>query len=310
MLTTFKNLADMQRAFPDEKACIDHFRTLRWPDAEKIPCPHCGVIGKPYALADNTHKCRDCRRKFTVRNGTIFEDSKIELRKWFMAVFLMTSHKKGISSCQLARDIGVTQKTAWFMLHRIRNAAMTAEFNTPPLTGTVEVDECFVGPKSWFQHAQKRKEAKGIRRANKKIIFGMAQRDGELRLVHVPNTSHKVTIPLVTRNIKRGSTVYTDESNLYSWMPASYDHGLVTHKLGQYVNGDVSTNRIEGAFSHFRRTMVGTYHKADVLHLDRYVQMFAFRWNTRKETDADRMNKLLGATKGRRLTYKHLTRRA
>src|SRR5665213_1332674 len=131
MLKSFKSLADMSKAFPDEKACVDHFRTLRCPDAAKITCPRCGAIGAHYTLADNTHKCRDCRRKFTVRNGTIFEDSKIELRKWFIAIFLMTSHKKGVSSCQLARDIGVTQKTAWFMLHRICNAAMTPEFNAP-----------------------------------------------------------------------------------------------------------------------------------------------------------------------------------
>jgi len=124
MLKTFKNLEDMRKAFPDENACIDHFRAVRWPDADRITCPHCGTINRHYVLADNTHKCRDCRRKFTVRNGTIFEDSKIELRKWFTAIFLATSHKKGISSCQLARDIGVTQKTAWFMLHRVRNAAI------------------------------------------------------------------------------------------------------------------------------------------------------------------------------------------
>lgn len=164
MLKSLKNLSDMQQAFPDEDACIKHFRTLRWPDAEKITCPHCRVIGKHYTLGNNTHKCRDCRKKFTVRNGTIFEDSKIGLRKWFMAVFLMTSHKKGISSCQLAKDIGVTQKTAWFMLHRIRNAAMAKEFNTPPLKGTVEIDECYVGPNPRFQHADKRVPRKGCPR--------------------------------------------------------------------------------------------------------------------------------------------------
>src|SRR5690242_14599107 len=249
MLKTFKNLEDMRKAFPDENACIDHFRAVRWPDADRITCPHCGTINRHYVLADNTHKCRDCRRKFTVRNGTIFEDSKIELRKWFTAIFLATSHKKGISSCQLARDIGVTQKTAWFMLHRIRNASMTTEFNAP-LTGTVEVDECFVGPKPKFQHASKRKEVMGRVRQNKKIILGMAQRGGELRLAHIPNTSHKATIPLIVRNIARGSRVHTDESIIYAWMPSTYDHSFIAHKLGKYVDGSITTNRIEGAFSH------------------------------------------------------------
>lgn len=307
MLKSFKNLADMQKAFPDEASCIGHFRTLRWPDADKIVCPHCGVVSKHYVLADNTHKCRDCRKKFTVRNGTIFEDSKIELRKWFIAIFLMTSHKKGISSCQLAKDIGVTQKTAWFMLHRIRNAAMTPEFNAP-LTGTIEMDECFIGPKPEFQHADKRAALRGKGKLflNKKIVYGMAQRGGEVRLAFMPSTKQKATIPLVTKNVARGARVITDESSRYSWMSVCYAHDYINHSLGQYVHGDVTTNGIEGVFSHFRRTMVGTYHKCDTVHLDRYLQMFAFRWNSRKDDEASRVNALLRATQGRRIAYKTL----
>lgn len=307
MLKSFKNLADMQAAFPNEDACINHFRTLRWPDADKITCPHCGVIGKHYLLANNTHKCRDCRRKFTVRNGTIFEDSKIELRKWFIAVFLMTSHKKGISSCQLARDIGVTQKTAWFMLHRIRNAAMTPEFNGP-LSGTVEIDECFVGPNPKFMHAEKRAvyQGKGKLYNNKKIVYGMQQRGGDVRLHFIPGTKLKTTIPLVTRHVKLGSRVITDEASRNSWMSAAYAHEFINHSLGQYVKGDVTTNSIEGVFSHFRRTMVGTYHKCDAAHLDRYLQMFAFRWNSRKASEAERLNGLLKRSQGRRISYASL----
>jgi transposase-like protein len=308
MLQCFKSLADFQTAFPDEDACINHFRVLRWPEADKIVCPWCGSIGAHYTLANNTHKCREpgCHKKFTVRNGTIFEDSKIPLRKWYIAIFLMTSHKKGISSCQLARDIGVTQKTAWFMLHRIRNAAMTAEFNAP-LSGVVEVDECFVGPKPKWQHADKKKNTRGLGGyKDNKVVFGMAQRGGELRLAHVPDITHKTTIPLVTKNIKRGAEVHTDESSRYSWMSASYMHSLINHSLGQYVKDGVTTNRIEGAFSHFRRTMIGTYHQSSVKHLDRYLQMFAFRWNRRSMTESERMNDLLQATRGRRLTYKTL----
>ena len=306
MLKSFKSLADMHKAFPDEDACINHFRTLRWPEADKIVCPHCGAIGTHYTLKDNTHKCRDCRKKFTVRNGTIFGDSKIDLRRWFIAIFLMTSHKKGISSCQLARDIGVTQKTAWFMLHRIRNAAMTTEFNTPPLTGTVEMDECYVGPNPRFQHADKRAAMGKRRLANKKIVLGMQERGGDLRLHFVPNTKHKATIPLITKHIARGSRVITDEASRFSWMNVSYAHEFINHSLGQYVQGDVTTNSIEGVFSHFRRTMVGTYHKCDAAHLDRYLQMFAYRWNTRKQGEADRVNGLLKATQQRRITYKTL----
>lgn len=316
MLKSFSNLADMERAFPDEKACIDHFRTIRWPDPEQIVCPHCGVIAKHYTLADNTHKCRDCRKKFSVRNGTIFDDSKIRLRKWFIAVFLATSHKKGISSCQLARDIGVTQKTAWFMLHRIRNAAMTPEFNAP-LSGTVEMDEAFVGPKPKFQHASKRARNHGAK--NKKVIFGMVQRGGDLRLTHVRNRQREIVIPLITTNVARGSRVYTDEESIYSWMSSVYAHALVTHRLGEYVRGDVTTNEIEGVFSHFRRAIVGVYHKASDQHLDRYLQMFAFRWNRRTRgkgknkivvREDQRMNELLVMSKGRKITYRTLIGKA
>jgi transposase-like protein len=307
VLQSFKSLSTLVKAFPDEPTCIRHFRSLRWPKADEITCPWCGVVGAHYTLKDETHKCRDCLKKFSVRHGTIFGDSKVPLQKWFMAVYLCTAHKKGISSCQLARDIDVTQKTAWFMLHRIRNAAMTAEFNTPPLTGTVEVDECYVGPKPMYQHAEKRIGGTGGRSAKgKKVVFGMLQRDGDLRLAHVANVSHKTTIPLVVKNVARGANVHTDESSIYSWMASSYAHSLVTHSLGQYVKDGVTTNGIEGVFSHFRRTMIGTYHKSSYKHLDRYLQMFAFRWNNREVPQGDRMNDLLRATKGRRLTYKAL----
>lgn len=142
-LANFKSLADLAKVFHDEDACINHLRAIRWPDMAQWGCPHCGVIGTPYILGNNTHKCRDCLKKSTVRNGTIFEDSKVPLQKWFMAVLLMTSHKKGISSCQLARDIGITQKSAWFVLQRIRNASMTCEFKAPPV-GKIEADEAYV----------------------------------------------------------------------------------------------------------------------------------------------------------------------
>ena len=315
MLKSFKSLSDMRHAFPTEDVCINHFRTLRWPEADKIGCPHCGVVSKHYTLKNNTHKCRDCLKKFSVRHGTIFEDSKISLMKWFEAIFLMTSHKKGISSMQLAKDVGVTQKTAWFMLHRIRNAAMTVEFNAP-LRGTVEIDECYVGPKTKFQHADKRPGKSGnFNTEAKKIVLGMSERGGDLRLAHIPNTQLKTTVPIVVANVAQFSRVHTDESSNYAWMSSSYSHSYVTHALGQYVRGDVTTNRVEGAFSHFKRTMVGTYHKASQKHLDRYMQMFAFRCNRRTKgkrknmivyREDTRVNDLLRATRGRRLTYKQL----
>lgn len=301
---TFKSLADFDTVFAEEDACINHFRAIRWPDMAQWACPHCGTIGAPYILGNNTHKCRSCLKKSTVRNGTIFEDSKIELRKWFKAVFLMTSHKKGISSCQLAKDLGVTQKSAWFMLHRIRNSSMTQEFKAP-LTGVVEADEAYVGANAKWQHKSKKDPLLvGIAAAKtKKTVFAMLQRNGELRVHHVKDTRKATIMPLIQTSIAPGSEVHTDESPMYGWMRSAYAHKMITHSLGEYVRGSVTTNRVEGAFSHFKRTIYGTYHKASDKHLDRYLQMFAYRWNTRTMKESERMNSFLAMTAGKRLTY-------
>src|SRR5438067_1572274 len=171
MFREFDSLLSMMQVFTDEKKCVDHFRAVRWPNG--VACPHCGSC-KVYDLTDGTHKCGEpeCALKFSVRYDTIFEDSKLPLLKWFVAIFLITSHKKGISSCQLAKDIKVTQKTAWHMLHRIRNATMTREFKAP-LTGVVEMDEAYVGANPRFQHANKRNPLlRGMAAAKeKKIMF-------------------------------------------------------------------------------------------------------------------------------------------
>ena len=307
---TFKSLADFDTVFAEESACINHFRAIRWPDLAHCACPHCGVIGAPYILGNNTHKCRDCLKKSTVRNGTIFEDSKIELRKWFKAVFFMTGHKKGISSCQLAKDIGVTQKSAWFMLHRIRNASMTKEFKAP-LVGVIEADETYVGANAKWQHKNKKNPllVGAAAAKTKKTVFAMLQRDGDLRLHHVKDTRKATVAPIIQASIAPGAEVHTDESPLYAWMRSDYAHKMVTHSLGEYVRGNITTNRVEGSFSHFKRTIVGTYHKASDKHLDRYLQMFAFRWNTRTMKEAERMNMFLGMTAGKRLSYRTLTRK-
>src|SRR3954451_14741716 len=173
----FETLLQMMKAIPDEQTAIDHFTAIRWRDGAF--CPHCGST-KVYHFSDRrTHKCGDCRKRFSIKVGTIFEDTKLPLRKWFIAIWLLTSHKKRIASTQLARDVGVTQKTAWFMLHRLRHAAKTKSFNKP-LSGQVEVDETFVGGKEKNKHATKRKHL-GTGGAGKIAVFGMLERGGELR---------------------------------------------------------------------------------------------------------------------------------
>lgn len=305
MLTELKNLHDFDETFPDEKACIDHYRQVRWPDG--IACVHCGSMERVYDLKMGKHKCGDCGEKFTVRHGSIFADSKLSLRKWYKAVFLMTSHKRGISSCQLAKDVGVTQKTAWFILHRIRNATMTREFQAR-LTGTIECDEMFVGGRARWKHKLKknREGLAGQHVPDHKPVLGMIQRDGELRFKRITGTTYGEIVGAITDNITYGSRVYTDEAAHYKWMKSTYAHALVRHTLDEYVVGDVTTNRIEGAFSHFKRTMTGTYFKISDMHLDRYLQAFAWRWNRRKMGEGERVNALLQATRGKQITYKQL----
>lgn len=309
-LANFKSLADFDSAFPNEDTCINHLRALRWPDAEQIACPHCGTIGKPYLLGNNTHKCAEkvCLKKFSVRNGTIFEDSKLPLKQWFRAIYLMTNRKKGISSCQLAEDLGISQKSAWFVLHRIRNAAMTQEFKAP-LTGVVEMDEAYVGPNPRFQHKNKKNPLLvGMAAAKaKKAVFGMIQRDGELRLHSIKDARKATLQPIIRASVAAGSEVHTDEAMTYAWMRSEYAHKIVSHTLGEYVRDGITTNRIEGAFSHFKRTVVGTYHKVSDAHLDRYLQQFAFRWNARSMSPQERVNLVLKRTQGKRITYRKLT---
>ena len=221
----------MVAAFPDEQSCIDHLRSIRWRGGAF--CPHCGSL-KVYHFSDNrTHKCGDCRQRFSIKVGTIFEDSKIGLHKWFMAVYLITSHKKGIASTQLARDIAVTQKTAWFMLHRLRHAAETKSF-AAPLKGQVEADETFVGGKEKNKHAHK-KTPGSQGGANKAVVFGMLERGGELRARKVPDASAATVQGAIRQHVAPGTNIMTDEHRGYLGLDGIFNHHTVNHSAGEYV---------------------------------------------------------------------------
>ena len=301
MIKQFSNLLAMMQTFPDEQSCIDHLRSIHWENGAF--CPHCGST-KIYHFSDKrTHKCGDCRQRFSIKVGTIFEDSKIELRKWFMAIYLMTSHKKGIASTQLAKDIGVTQKTAWFMLHRLRYAAETRSFKSP-LKGEIEVDETFMGGKEKNKHARKRKHL-GTGGAGKTAVMGLLERGGDLRAEKVENVKAATLHGKIAQHIAPGSLVVTDEWPGYNGLGGKYRHERVRHSAHEYARGKFHTNGIEGAWSHFKRQVYGIHHWISPKHLDRYLDEFTYRFNRRGIGEGERMNDFLTRVAGR-LSYREL----
>jgi transposase-like protein len=277
---------------PDEQAAIEYFKAILWKSGER--CPYCGH-GKIWAYSDNKKwKCEQCRRQFSIRVGTIFEDSKIPLRKWLAAMWLITSHRKGIASTQLARDIDVTQKTAWFMLHRLRYAARTRQFNRP-LRGEVEADETFVGGKEKNKHAHRRSKD------DKVVVFGMLERGGELRARSLD--SLKEVKNGIVSNVEKGANLMTDEWPGYQAVDKYVKRHSVNHSAGEYVrNYYAHVNGMEGVWSLLKRQIYGIHHFVSPKHLDRYVAEAGWRYNRRKVKDGNRIADFLGRVDGR-LTY-------
>lgn len=301
----FKNLKDLFTHFASDEICREYLEGQRW--GGQIVCPYCQHSGKIYRVENGKrYKCGnpECHKKFSVTVGTIFESSKIDLRTWFGALYLCTVHKKGISSLQLHRDLGVTQKTAWFMLQRIRE--MLRNDAPEMLRNTVEVDETFVGGKEKNKHSDKR--TKGLQGGKgKAMVVGMIEREGVLIAKHVDNKEGQVIEYLVENNVERGSNLMTDEAPAYTMVGAKYIHRVVNHSAKEYVNGICHTNTIEGFWSLLKRGIVGICHSVSVKHLSRYCDEFSFRYNTRKVSDLQRFHFSMTKAQGKRLKYHEIT---
>ena len=303
--TQFTNLYDLQQYFNNETVCRDYLEKFRW-NGNPV-CPFCSYSKAPYRLKDcKTYKCsnKDCGKKFTVTVGTIFENTKIPLSKWFLAMYLVTSHKKGISSLQLGRDIGVTQKTAWFINHRIRE--MLKDKAPDLLQGFIEVDEAFIGGAEFNKHKNKKIEGDNPARG-KTMVVGIIERGGRVITKKVDSTHSWVLQPFVRKHVKDHSTIITDTHYGYLGLDREYHHETVKHTAGEYARGVYHTNTMEGFWSLLSRGIYGIYHSVSPKHIERYLDEFAQRYTTKDETEADRFNFFLSQCNGR-LKYKDLIR--
>lgn len=305
-LQKFTNLMDLLKHFSNEQVCRDYLETIRWEGNLSCPYKDCGAT-KVFKYNDGKrYKCSACQRQYSVRVGTIFEDSKIPLQKWYAAIYLITSHKKGISSLQLHRDLGITQKTAWYLLHRVRHS-LGLPTKAEKLTGTIEADETFIGGLEANKHASKRiKDTQGRSVKTKTAVAGIVERGGEVRAKIVKDTSGKHLRKFVIENVSKGSELHTDEWFGYYGLEKLYQRSIIKHQDKQYVVGNCHTNTMEGFWSLLKRGVVGIYHSVSSKHLQKYLDEFSFRYNTRQFSESHRFNTML-STVTSHLPYKKLT---
>ena len=308
-------LADAIRYFTDEQVCIDTVAGMRWPDG-----PHCPACLMPdtrqhWLKTQRRWQCRDCGKQYSVKVNTIFEDSAIKLDKWLTAMWLLANCKNGISSYEVAKDIGVTQKSAWFMLQRIRLAMKNKSLlKLGYQGGPVEMDETFIGGKLKNMHKSKKPKGPGfsgkaVSGTAKTIVVGMVERGGRVRAEVVMERTHAVLRAVANKHIHPGATLMTDEWGGYKG--ANFTHEIVNHAV-EYVRGNVHTQGIENFWALLKRGLNGTYISVEPFHLDRYVDEQAFGYNNRATadnplTDADRFALVLSQVSGKRLTYAELT---
>jgi transposase-like protein len=304
-----ETLIEAVRYFADPDVCLAFLAGLRWPDG--VTCPMCGSRALSFLANQRRWKCREDheRRQFSVKVGTIFEDSPIVLEKWLPAVWMIVNDKNGISSYEVGRALGVTQKTAWFMMHRIRLAMQRGGFGK--MRGEVEVDETFIGGKARFMHKHRRAaKIKGTGPMGKAAVMGLLERHGPdghsaVRVKVMPNTRKRTLGPEVRQHVEHGANVYTDALASYNDLGTDYVHDVIDHAEA-YVRGKVHTNGLENFWSLLKRSIKGTYVSVEPFHLFRYLDEQSFRYNARKITDRMRFLAVLRTIAERRLTYKGL----
>lgn len=288
------SLLDFRDQFPTEKDCVDWMIQYRW-NGEPV-CPKCGNIGA-YIFKNkrNLLKCKACKKQFTVKVGTIFEDSAIPLQKWFLAIYLLTTLKKGISSMQLAQYCKVTQKTSWYMLQRICHAVDDSGMK---LTKDVGLDE------SYFGGSKKGKRGRGAN--GKTPVFGMVEKDGNAKMEVIENVKRSTFFPLIEKNIAKGSVVMTDELPSYNTVEKlGYTHKSVNHSAGQFVNNGITVNNVENLWKHFKASVNAIYIHVSKKHLQRYCDLHIYRFNSRKKNDTEKFSEWFGYCE-KRMTYKGL----
>ncbi len=292
--------------FADPDIATAFARDMRWPDG--VICPTCGSREVYYLATQRRWKCKNDhpKQQFSVKVGSIFEDSPIGLDKWLPAVWLVSTCKNGISSYEISRDLGVTQKTAWFMLHRVRFAMKTQSFEK--LSGEIEADETYVGGKIRNMHSKSKRKIKAATGGNwgKTVVLGLLERNGDVRAVVAPNRKDPHISNHLRGNVEPGSFLYTDSADVYTKFNAEFVHQFVDH-INNYVNGRVHTNGLENFWSLLKRMLGGTYVSVDPVHLCRYIDELSFRYNFRKLTDAERFMIVLAHVVGKRLTWADLT---
>lgn len=287
--------------FPDEESSRLHFEKQRWEGSTK--CPHCGshAVSECKNHKPMPYRCKDCRKHFSVRTGTVLEDSRLSLHKWLLCIYVMSTSRKGVSSIQMGKHLGCTQKTAWYLMQRIRE---TWENGADKLKGEVEVDETFIGGKEKNKHNSKRRDW-GRGGTGKDIVVGAKSREGKVISKHIPDTGRKTLHEFIHANVAKDSIVYTDTWKSYKGLEG-YTHESVNHSVKEYVREKAHTNGIESFWALLKRGYYGIYHYMSSKHLHRYVSEFSYRYNTRTMGTLELIDTSIVKMVGKHLPYRKL----